>query len=92
LIGPHADRGIIELDDALKRLAQQDQRKSDLIELLFFGGLTYEEAAEALKIQPPRYTENSRSPRPGFIGRWVTVRLRRELSHRVASLENPQPL
>jgi RNA polymerase sigma factor (TIGR02999 family) len=52
VIGPQADRGIIELDDAMKRLAVQDQRKSDLIELLFFGGLTYDEAAAALKISP----------------------------------------
>lgn len=52
MIGPQADRGILELDDALKRLADQDQRKSDLIEMLFFGGLTYDEAAAALKISP----------------------------------------
>lgn len=52
VIGPQADRGIIELDDAMKQLALQDQRKSDLIELLFFGGLTYDEAAAALKISP----------------------------------------
>lgn len=52
LIGPGGDKGIIELDDALKRLAAQDQRKSELIELLFFGGLTYDEAAAALNISP----------------------------------------
>jgi RNA polymerase sigma-70 factor (ECF subfamily) len=52
MIGPQADRGIIELDDALKRLAAHDQRKGDLIELLFFGGLTYDEAAEVLKVSP----------------------------------------
>ena len=33
-------------------MAVQDQRKSELIELLFFGGLTYDEAAAALKISP----------------------------------------
>lgn len=52
MMGPQADHGILELDDALKRLAQQDQRKSDLIEMLFFGGLTYDETAAALKISP----------------------------------------
>jgi len=52
MVGPKADRGIIELDDAMQRLATQDQRKSELIELLFFGGLTYDEAAAALKISP----------------------------------------
>ena len=52
MVGPQSDKGIVELDDALKRLATQDQRKSELIELLFFGGLTYDEAAAALKISP----------------------------------------
>lgn len=52
LVGPGAERGIVELDEALQRLAFHDQRKSELIELLFFGGLTYDEAAAALKISP----------------------------------------
>ena len=52
LVGPQGDAGIVELDEALQRLAVQDQRKSELIELLFFGGLTYDEAAAALKISP----------------------------------------
>jgi RNA polymerase sigma factor (TIGR02999 family) len=52
VVGPEADRGMVELDEALQRLANQDRRKSDLIELLFFGGLTYDEAAAALKISP----------------------------------------
>jgi RNA polymerase sigma factor (TIGR02999 family) len=52
VVGPEADRGMVELDEALQRLANQDRRKSDLIELLFFGGLTYDEAAAAMKISP----------------------------------------
>jgi RNA polymerase sigma factor (TIGR02999 family) len=52
MIGPQADAGILDLDEALVRLAAHDQRKSELIELLFFGGLTYDEAAGALKISP----------------------------------------
>lgn len=52
LVGPQATAGIVELDEALQRLAVHDQRKSELIELLFFGGLTYDEAAAALKISP----------------------------------------
>ena len=42
----------ILVDHALQRLAVHDQRKSELIELLFFGGLTYDETAAALKISP----------------------------------------
>jgi RNA polymerase sigma factor (TIGR02999 family) len=52
LVGPQTSAGIVELDEALQRLAVHDQRKSELIELLFFGGLTYDETAEALKISP----------------------------------------
>ena len=44
--------GIIELDDALTRLATHDQRKSEVVELLFFGGLTYDEAAAVLNVSP----------------------------------------
>lgn len=43
---------IIALDDSLKSLAKFDERKSQIIELHFFGGLTYAETAEALGISP----------------------------------------
>jgi RNA polymerase sigma factor (TIGR02999 family) len=52
MIGPQITGGIMELDAAMQRLAAHDQRKSDIIELLCFGGLTYDEAAAALKISP----------------------------------------
>ena len=44
--------GLLDLDEALKRLAQHDPRKGQIIELLFFGGLTYEECAAILDISP----------------------------------------
>ncbi len=43
---------LLELDEVLQRLAQQDPRKSQIIELLFFGGLTYDECAATLDISP----------------------------------------
>jgi len=52
LIGPETHSGILEVDEALKRLAEHDERKSQIVELLFFGGLTYDEAAAALQISP----------------------------------------
>jgi RNA polymerase sigma-70 factor, ECF subfamily len=52
MVGPQTTGGIVALDAALQRLAALDQRKSEIIELLCFGGLTYDEAAEALKISP----------------------------------------
>ncbi len=50
VFGAETPAGIVELDEALKLLAKHDQRKAELVELLFFGGLTYDEAAEALDI------------------------------------------
>jgi len=41
---------VLELDDALTRLAQVDQRKARIVELRFFGGLEVEEAAALLNI------------------------------------------
>ncbi len=41
---------VIELDDALSRLAARDAQQSWLVELRFFGGLTIEETAEVLSI------------------------------------------
>jgi RNA polymerase sigma factor (TIGR02999 family) len=43
---------LIAIDDALNTLAKQDSRKSQIVELRFFGGLTVEETAEVLKISP----------------------------------------
>jgi RNA polymerase sigma-70 factor, ECF subfamily len=43
---------LVALDDALRRLAAFDQRKSRLVELRFFGGFSVEETAQALKLSP----------------------------------------
>jgi RNA polymerase sigma-70 factor (ECF subfamily) len=43
---------LIALDDALRSLAAIDERKNSIVELRFFGGLSVEETAEALKISP----------------------------------------
>jgi len=41
---------LLALDEALKGLAQFDERKSKIVEMRFFGGLTDEEIAEVLQI------------------------------------------
>ncbi|MBV8552553.1 MAG: sigma-70 family RNA polymerase sigma factor [Acidobacteriaceae bacterium] len=43
---------LLDLDEALGRLAQYDVRKGRIVELLFFGGLTYDECAAVLDISP----------------------------------------
>ena len=40
----------VALDDALTALAAIDQRKSQVVEMRFFGGLTLDETAEALSV------------------------------------------
>ena len=43
---------IVALDDALSSLSALDERKSRVVELKYFGGLTNEEIAEVLNISP----------------------------------------
>ena len=45
-------RQMIALDDALKVLETMDPRKSRVVELRFFGGLSVEESAAVLKVSP----------------------------------------
>jgi RNA polymerase sigma factor (TIGR02999 family) len=55
---PSAD--LSALDESLNRLAVHDQRKSQIVELLYFGGLTFEEAAAALSISTATVTRELR--------------------------------
>jgi RNA polymerase sigma factor (TIGR02999 family) len=43
-------RDLVALDDALQSLATIDERKSHVVELRFFGGLSHEETAEILGV------------------------------------------
>jgi RNA polymerase sigma factor (TIGR02999 family) len=45
-------RDLVALDDALEALAKHDERKSRVIEMRFFGGLSVKETAEALHVSP----------------------------------------
>ena len=62
---------VLALDEALARLAELDSRKSQLVELRYFGGLGIEEAAAVLGVSPATVKRE-----------WTTARawLRRELS------------
>lgn len=46
------DADVIRLDDALNALAALDDRKSRVVELRFFGGLTADETAVVLQVSP----------------------------------------
>src|SRR5215813_9637997 len=63
---------LLDLDRALARLEQLDERKSRVVELRFFGGLTLDESAEVLSVSP-----NTVSNDWNFAKTWLL----REMSH-----------
>ena len=50
IITAEKDAELVALDDALRSLEVQDARKSRVVELRFFGGLSVEETAEVLQV------------------------------------------
>jgi RNA polymerase sigma factor (TIGR02999 family) len=50
IVSPEQSKEIIDLHEALERLATLDSRKAQVVELKYFGGLNYDEMAEVLKI------------------------------------------
>jgi RNA polymerase sigma-70 factor (ECF subfamily) len=52
VLTPQKSDELIALDEALGRLAKFDARKSKIVEMRFFGGLSVNEAAEVLGIAP----------------------------------------
>ena len=52
LVSPEESREIVDLHEALERLAAVDSRKAQVVELKYFGGLNYDEMAEVLKVSP----------------------------------------
>lgn len=64
---------LVALDDALKALAAMDARKSQTVELRFFGGLSVEETAQVLKVSPETVQRDWR-----FAKNWLRRELRRE--------------
>jgi len=54
MVGSASNAGadIVALDDALSELARLDERKMQVVEMRFFGGLSVEETAEVIKVSP----------------------------------------
>jgi RNA polymerase sigma factor (TIGR02999 family) len=50
IVSANRNENLVELDEALVRLAAVDVRKSKVVELRFFGGLSVEETAAALDV------------------------------------------
>ena len=51
-IGSEPRQDFVALDDALEALSRFDERKSRVVELRFFGGLTVEETASVVDVSP----------------------------------------
>lgn len=51
-LGPatEGDIDVLEIDEALQRLAVNNARLAEMVELHYFGGLTYQELSETLKV------------------------------------------
>jgi RNA polymerase sigma-70 factor (ECF subfamily) len=64
----------VALDDALEALAKFDERKSRVIEMRFFGGLSVEETAAVLKVSPATVMGDWRLARA-----WLQREMRRSL-------------
>jgi RNA polymerase sigma factor (TIGR02999 family) len=65
---------VIELDQALQRLAAVDERRSRILEQRYFGGLSLEETAEALNVSLATVKRELRAARA-----WLAVELRRDV-------------
>ena len=73
VVGAEPNTDLVALDEALHALAQLDARKSQVVEMRFFGGLTIQETADALGVSPETVIRDWQ-----FAKKW----LQRELSGR----------
>jgi RNA polymerase sigma factor (TIGR02999 family) len=72
-ISHELDFDVAALDEALTDLAAEDERKSQVVELRFYGGLSVEETAEVLDVSPETVKRDFR-----FAKSWLSRRLNRK--------------
>lgn len=70
VVGAEPEANLVALDQALLRLAEVDQRKSQVVELRFFGGLDIKETAEVLKVSADTVMRDWKIARA-----WLTARI-----------------
>jgi RNA polymerase sigma factor (TIGR02999 family) len=76
------DEDLVALDDALQALARFDSRKSQVVELRFFGGLSVEETAEVLKVSAVTVMRDWSTARA-----WLYREMKGEIPHGRGALE-----
>jgi RNA polymerase sigma factor (TIGR02999 family) len=81
VLSPERGADLIALDFALERLAAIDRRKSRIVEMRYFGGLSVEETADVLGISPITVKRD-----------WLVAKawLRREISNEATAMESNQ--
>ena len=76
VVTAQSDFNLVALDDALNRLAKMDARKSNVVELRFFGGLDVKETAEVMKVSPDTVMRDWKMAKV-----WLLRELRRGTDH-----------
>jgi RNA polymerase sigma-70 factor, ECF subfamily len=76
LVSPQKGAELIAVDDALTDLAARDSRKSQIVELRFFGGLNIEETAEVMRLSASTVQREWRSAKA-----WLYEAIRQETSN-----------
>jgi RNA polymerase sigma factor (TIGR02999 family) len=82
-VSPVTDPDLLALDEALEALAAVDARKSQVVELRFFGGLSVRETAQVLKVSTDTVARDWRLAKV-----WLLRELRSDARHRTRPL-NP---
>ncbi len=70
VVSPEAGEAILDLHEALNDLAEHDARKAEILELHYFGGLTYDEMGEVLGLSSSTLDRDIR-----FAKAWLRARL-----------------
>lgn len=70
LVSPEVGEEVLDLHEALTQLAEKDQRMADILELHYFGGLTYEEMGEVLNLSSSTLDREIR-----FAKAWLRTKL-----------------
>ena len=70
VVSPELGEDVLNLHEALNQLAEQDSRKAEILELHYFGGLTYEEMGEVLGLSSSTLDRDMR-----FARAWLRTRL-----------------
>jgi RNA polymerase sigma factor (TIGR02999 family) len=73
LAGPDRSETLVALDEALSELAQIDERKARIVELVYFGGMKQEEIAEVMQIHYKTVARDVRMARA-----WLKSRILQE--------------